>query len=221
MDVIQALQSRHSTRAYLPKQVDREMIYKVLEAANLSPSWANSQPWEAFVAAGESLANIRRRCLENYRQDIPPMPDIPFPQFWTEDCQKRTKEMGASHLQLLGIARDDKEARTKMSERNLNFFGAPAVIFLSVDKALSQWSLYDLGVFSQSLMLAAQQYGLNTIPAIMMAVYPDVIREELEIPENLNIVIAIALGYGIPDDLQNQFFTTRKPLDEFVRIKGI
>lgn len=221
MDVIQALSVRHSTRAYQKKQVDKETILKVLEAANQSPSWANSQPWEVFVAAGESLESIRQRCLENFRLEIPPSPDISMPKSWTDACKKRSQEMGAAHLQLMGITRDDKAGRTKMSERNLNFFGAPSVIFLCMDKELSQWSLYDLGAFSQSLMLAAQHYGLNTIPAIMMAVYPDVIREELMIPDNLNIVIGIALGYALTDDLQNQFFTTRKPLNEFVRIKGI
>lgn len=129
--------------------------------------------------------------------------------------------MAGAHMELLGVAREDQEGRKKMTERNLNFFGAPAVMFLCMDIRLSQWSHYDLGAFSQSLMLAAQHYGLNTIPAIMMAVYPDVIREELAIPDNYLIAIAIALGYAEKDDLQNQFYTTRKPLDEFVRIKGI
>ncbi|ATW24934.1 nitroreductase [Candidatus Formimonas warabiya] len=221
MDVIEALKSRHSTRAYQPKAVDKETILKIMEGANSTPSWANTQPWEVFVAVGKTLDSIRSRYREHFTNQVPLNPDIPRPQQWPEAHQERTREMGAAHLKLLGIDRDDQEARAIMVERNLNFFGAPAVIFLCLDKDLSQWSLYDLGSFSQSIMLAAQHYGLNTIPAIMLVAYPDVIRTELKIPAHLNIAMGIALGYGDSDHIESKFITTRRPVAEFVRISGI
>lgn len=220
MDVIEALQARHSTRAYKPQAVDRETITKILEAANRSPSWANTQPWEFFVATGEPLERLRQRFLENFRKGVAPNPDIPFPQSWPEAHKKRTQEMGAERFATLGIARDDEEARRKLTENNFRFFGAPVIIYACMDRNLSSWSLYDMGLVSQSLMLAAQHYGLNTIPAIMMAVYPDIIREELKIPEELAIVIGIALGYGDPDSIQNKYITKRRSLEEFVRFIG-
>ncbi|MCR4435929.1 MAG: nitroreductase [Clostridiales bacterium] len=221
MNVIEALQARHSTRAYKPDPVDRETIRKILEAANHAPSWANTQPWEVFVASGEPLERLRQRNLENFRNGVPPEPDQPTPQHWPEAHQKRTGAMAAAHQAILGIKREDKDARKIMTENNLRFFGAPVVIFLCMDRTLDPWSLYDLGSFSQSIMLAAQHYGLNTIPAIMMSVYPKLIREELNIPDNLKVVFSIALGYGDPESIQNKLITTRRPLDEFVRMAGI
>lgn len=221
MDVIECIKGRHSTRAYKDDIVDQDTIVKIMEAANYSPSWANTQPWEVFVAGGEVLDKIRSQVIVKFRTEEPPSPNRSFPKNWPEEHKHRTQMMAAAHLKLLGVDRDDKEARSKMNERNLNFFGAPAVIFPCIDSSLSQWSMFDVGIFSQSVMLAAQSYGLNTIPAVMMVSYPEIIKQELEIPENLDIVIGIALGYGKPDDIQNKHITERRPVKEFLRLIGI
>lgn len=221
MNVLETLQERHSNRAYKPTAVDRETILKVLEAANYSPSWANTQPWEFYVATGETLNRLREGYSENFHIGSPLNPDIPIPQSWPEEHQKRIFALGEAHSAALGINREDKDARNKIIENNLRFFDAPVVIFPCMDRTLSQWSLFDMGSVSQSLMLAAQHYGLNTIPAIALAAYPEIIRQELKIPDHLNIVIGIALGYGDPDNIQNKLLTTRRPLDEFVKLIGI
>jgi len=43
MNVIEALNARHSTREFLPIPVEKEKLTAVLEAASRTPSWANSQ----------------------------------------------------------------------------------------------------------------------------------------------------------------------------------
>jgi nitroreductase len=221
MNVIEALQARRSTRAFLQKPVDRELLLKVLADANSAPSYANSQPWEVFVAAGETLNALRKGFLAEFRGGTKIHPDIPMVKTWPDPYKMLLESTGAAHLEHLGIARDDKVKRSENIENNLSCFGAPAVIYLCLHKELTGWSFYDLGLFSQSLMLAAQHYGLNTMQAAMMVVYPELIRNELEIPENLNIVLGIAVGYAMPDDLRNQFHSSRKTLDKFARIKGI
>lgn len=221
MDVIEALQARHSTRAYKQEAIDRDTIVKIIEAANCTPSWANTQPWEFFVAAGEPLERLRQRFLDNFRSGAQMAPDIPLPEKWPEAHKNRTFKMGVARFETLGIGRDDNEARTKNTENNFRFFDAPAVIFPCMDRNLSHWSLFDIGAVSQSIMLAAQHYGLNTIPAVMMAAYPQLIREELQVPEELSIVIGIALGYGDAGHIQNKYITERRPVEEFLNIKGI
>ncbi len=95
-------------------------------------------------------------------------------------------------------------------------FNAPTVIYICMDKVLSQWSLYDIGAYSQSFMLAAVEQGLSTIPAITLAQYPKVLRRELNIPDNLIITIGIALGYADKDNKINNFHSSRSPLEETV-----
>ncbi len=178
------------------------------------------QPWEIFVAGGEALGRLRQTYFENFQKGIFGKPDFPAPQTWPPDLQKRMDKFVAERYDALGIKRDDKAAMLALFEANFRFFGAPVVIFLCMDRTLTQWSFFDIGMLAQSIMIAAQEYGLGTIPAYMMAIYPDMIRAELEIPEDLSIVIGVALGHGDPKHPQNKFRSSRRTIDEVVRFKG-
>ncbi len=59
MDVIDAINSRSTARAFKPDPVGKDIILKILETATRSPSWDNSQPWELFVAGGDVLERLR------------------------------------------------------------------------------------------------------------------------------------------------------------------
>jgi nitroreductase len=60
LSIQSALNHRRTTRAFKPDTIGRDRILKVLEPALAAPSWANTQPWEIFVAAGEPLERIRQ-----------------------------------------------------------------------------------------------------------------------------------------------------------------
>jgi nitroreductase len=49
MDVFEAIQKRKSVRSYEPKPVPKDVLEKLLEAARLSPSAKNVQPWHFIV----------------------------------------------------------------------------------------------------------------------------------------------------------------------------
>ena len=53
MEFSELIKVRQSDRKYLPQEVEKEKIVKCLEAARLSPSANNSQPWK-FVVVDES-----------------------------------------------------------------------------------------------------------------------------------------------------------------------
>jgi len=75
-------------------------------------------------------------------------------------------------------------------------------------------------MLAQSIMLEAQQYGLGSIPAYNLVAYPDLIRKELKIPDDLSIIIGIALGYSDTQHPQNKFRSPRRPIQEVARFKG-
>ena len=211
MTVTESLNKRHSTRAFLPITVDRAILDAVFMAASRTPSWANSQPWEAYVATGDSLDRIRKAYSDKYEQKAEIAPETPRPEKWSEDAIKRREKLPP------GMARDCGEAAKQFGKLNQTLFNAPAVIYLCMDKVLSEWSLYDVGAYSQSLMLAAAEQGLATIPAITLTFFPDVVHRELKIPENLKITIGIAIGYVDDNHDINKFVSERKTLDETVR----
>jgi nitroreductase len=99
-------------------------------------------------------------------------------------------------------------------------FGAPVVVVICVDKALSSSRNLEIGLFAQTVCLAAKGLGVDSFIAGALVSQPDVLRQELEIPENLNIVIGIGLGYPNPDSIINTYRSPRRPINEVVRYKS-
>ena len=70
MDIFTAIKERRSCRKYLPDQIDKDQIEKILEAATWAPSPANSQPWEFVVITNsemkEKIYNEAERCKEYF-----------------------------------------------------------------------------------------------------------------------------------------------------------
>jgi nitroreductase len=152
---------------------------------------------------------------------VPPKTEIPSQQGWPAALQARMEQMRTERYTLLGIDRSDRAAIKANQGLNHHFFGAPVVVYLCLDKKLGPWPLYDLGILSQSIMLAAEHYGLGSIVALNLVAYPDLIRQELQIPEDLAIAIGIALGYPDNESKINQFRSARRPVEEIVTFKGL
>ena len=211
MNVIEAITSRRSTRAFLSIPVEKEKLDAVLAAAVRTPSWANTQPWEIFVATGNTLGRIRKGYQQKYAEKAAGAPETPRPAEWSEAAQKRIQQLRPDMAKACG------EAVEQFAELNQTMFNAPVVVYICMDKVLSEWSLYDIGAYSQSFMLAALEQGLATIPAITLTLYPDILRHELAIPDNLKITIGIAIGYADREHGINRFVSARSPLSDTVR----
>lgn len=68
MEFTKLMKERRSVRAYEDKPVDRALVDEVVRAAQLAPSWKNSQTGRYYVALSpESQAKIRA-CLPAYNQ---------------------------------------------------------------------------------------------------------------------------------------------------------
>ena len=62
--VIEAIKQRRSIRAYQPKQVSRDLLRTIIEAANEAPSAMNSQPWRFVVVKDPGAREaFSRRCF--------------------------------------------------------------------------------------------------------------------------------------------------------------
>jgi nitroreductase len=210
MNVTEAIQNRRSIRAFLPKPIEKEKLDVVLAAASRTPSWANTQPWEIFVVTGETLERIREGYRQKYADKATAAPETPRPAEWSEAAKKRIE-----HLRL-DMAHACGDAVEQFAALNQAMFDAPAVVYVCMDKVLSEWSLYDIGAYSQSFMLAALEQGLSTIPAITLTLYPDILRRELNIPDNLKVTIGIAVGYADNENGINKFISARSSISETV-----
>jgi nitroreductase len=221
MNVINALKARSTVRCFKSDPVPKGVLTEILEAALRSPSWANTQPWEIFVAAGETLEQIRRAYLANFRNKLPGRPDYPPAGNWSAAHKQRTAELTAGLLKHAGEEELERAALWEnFQERNYRFFGAPVVVYLGMEHTLSAWSMFDIGSLSQSIMLAAQEFGISSALAFMFVQYPDVLRAALHIPEEIAVVIGIALGYCDAQSPWSTFRSARRPLLEVARFEG-
>jgi nitroreductase len=220
MDCFQCIEGRRSCRAFIPKEVEKNLMEKILKVANRSPSFMNTQPWEVFVVAGERKNILAKRLLEQASSGIPYSPDLPFPKEWPEALERRSKNHRLRRFEALGIDPEDKEKVRESFLSNFQFFDAPCVLFVGMDKSLSPWSVFDLGLFVHGLLLALHAEGLGGCPQAMPTAYSEIIREKLETPDSTQIVLAISLGYPDQSAEVNQYISTRRELDEFTRWYG-
>jgi len=224
MDVIEAILVRHSVRDFSSKPVAKETVMKILEVATRSPSGGNGQPWEVFVASGATIEKIRKMYQERSqggaggpgRPGGPGGPGgpPPMPAF----IQERMSTIRNERLKLLGLDPADPASGKVFMEWGSRLFGAPALVVICMDKALS--SNLDIGMFIQTICIAAQGYGVDSLIAGAFVSQPDVLRQELGIPESLNIVAGIGLGYPNPNSIINTYRSPRRPIQEVVRYKS-
>lgn len=220
MDVLEALQNRHSVRAFLSDRVPRKTLENILVAATRAPSWANSQPWEFVVATGEVLERIKERISQAMAAGEESQIEVPWPREWPAHIQERIFRGGEAMYEAMGIAREDRRARREFRQAMNQMAGAPQVIFVCMERTLGEWSMFDLGAVCQSIMLAAQAYGLDTCPAIAFVAYPRILRDELGIRPEKKIVVGIAIGRADPEAPVNRYHSHRVPLEEIVAWHG-
>jgi nitroreductase len=224
MDVIEAILSRYSVRDFLSKPVPKETVMKMLEAATRSPSGGNAQPWEIYVATGATLERIRKIYQERAQTGAPaptgpggtsgPGGSPPQPDY----IRQRMTTIRNERLKLLGLDPADPASGKVFADWGARLFGVPVLVVVCMDKVLS--SNLDLGLFIQTLCLAAQGYGVGSFIAGALVSHREVLRQELGIPESLNIVTGIGLGYPNQDSIINTYRSPRRPMQEVVRYKG-
>jgi nitroreductase len=222
MQIIEAINTRRSIRAFKPDAVPKETLRQILEIAGRAPSAMNSQPWEFCVIGGEVLDKVRQGNLEKLRAGETPQGEQSVVGWSKESVYRdRQVELAVQLFHLMGIQRQDKDKRTQWSERGFRFFDAPAAILVLTDTALKpDTPLIDIGIVIQTICLAALAYDLSTCIEDQGCLYPQVLRKLLDIPENRRIVMSIAIGY--PDETYpaNQIRTTRVPIDDIVHWRG-
>jgi nitroreductase len=221
MDVIEALESRMSRRAFLQKQVDRETLEKILRIVNRSPSYMNTQPWELFIAAGEEKDKLAGRLSEDISNGVPLVPDIPFPTTWPAPHEERFMRHRMRRFKALGIDPEKQQDAVLAAYRNnFKFFDAPCAMFVTMDKSLTSWSIFDCGAFVHGFLLAAHAEGLGACPQAVPTGYAGVIKTQLAIPDHLMVVLCISLGYPDLSSPVNQYRSQRQELGEFVHWYG-
>ena len=216
IDVLETLlHERYSCRAFLSEPVPREIIDRVLAAAQRTASWCNSQPWQVVIASGEAKERFR---TEIYAAAISGKGDHDFapPREYLGVYQERRRESGFQLYNTLGIERGDKAAYAKQAMENYNFFGAPHVAIIHTDEALGIYGAVDCGAYVGNFMLAAQALGLGTIPQAALARQSGLIRSHFDLGDDRRVVCGISFGFPDRAHKINSYRTSRASVPETV-----
>jgi nitroreductase len=189
----------------------------MLETTQRTATWCNVQPWRVYLtrpAATERLA----AALTEYARENERRPDFEMPAGYRDEHLQRRRVSGSALYNVLGVRRDDYEARTREAMRNYSFFGAPHTVIITSPRYLGFYGGLDCGLFVSTLLLVAQSHGLATIAQAAIAQHPECVRETLGISDEEAVVCAVSLGYADTDHPVNSFRTDRAPLSEILRV---
>ena len=181
-ELLNLLRNRKATRAIAAEPVEEEKLYAILEAARLSASCANNQPWRFLVLNEvESLERGREALSKG--------------NYWAKTAP----------VLIFGYSHPDLDCKLPGGREYYQF---------------------DLGLAVQNILLQATELGLVARP--MAGFSPSKVKEKLSLPEDIRVLIAIAIGYeGDISTLEDRHQTTsratreRKPLEETVNFNQV
>lgn len=219
----QAITSRHSVRAFKNTPLDTQTIKDILNIACRAPSGNNIQPWKVYVVTGQKReALIQKVCAA--QKEIFSNPENAdlyqetfkyYPIKWTSPFIERRRENGWSLYGLLGIQKGEQNKMQQQLLRNYQLFDAPVGLFFTANTILETGSKMDIAMMIQNVMIAAKARGIDSCPQAAWNPFHQVVADVLGIPEDEELVCAIALGYADPDQVVNQLHTPRVAVDEF------
>lgn len=215
MDLSEAIKGRKSIRVFKQDPVSKEIIIKILEAAAMAPSAINQQPWHFMVVTGEVRQVLGAAILKEYKEKgvVKGLEDEKLPEKYRRRMQQLFTQISA-HLKEMG------EDQAYILEGSCQLYNAPVAIIVTMDRTLYPSRLLDMGLAIQNLMLTANSLGLGTCPIGFILRYDEAIRRELGISDEMEIVLAIALGYPDPDSPINRFKSSRDSLEQLVTWVG-
>jgi nitroreductase len=214
MDIESLMKNRRSARMYLPTPVKRADIEEIISCAGAAPSAINVQPWEYMVTYGEEKDRLARRLLKiqsERKVNCGPGTSVPLPDQYASRSREAsaamkpiTEEMGLPMSQFV-------------EEGSCAFYGAPVAIIVCMDHVFPKLRYLDIGLSISYLLLAAEAKGLSTCPIGLVTAYEDEIRDALNIPEDKEVLLVIALGYADEQASINHMKTHRTALSEILR----
>ncbi|MDP1628510.1 nitroreductase [Parvibaculum sp.] len=221
MDLDEALKARKSVRAFKPDPVPLSLVNEILELARHSPSGTNIQPWKVHVVTGEVRRRLEAEVLA-HRDTKPADAAAEFPRTSKrkEPYTTRMRTLGKEMYGLLGIPKGDQAANWRQWGRNYQFFDAPVGLIFTIDKDLDAMSFLDIGIFMQSIMLAAKSRGLDTCSQGAWNNFWTVTRRVLNVPDDEYIVCGMSLGYADETSPVNTLVAEREPVASFATFHG-
>lgn len=173
MNLYQAIRGRRSIRKFKTDQVPKEVVLRVLDAANWAPSGVNLQQWKFYVVSGQNRDQIAASYGLVTERNYPPASERSTQQ---ETFLTWAKTYGGAPLIIVAtMPRDEQQPRR------------------------CKMHLESVSAAFQNLLLAAYAEGLGTCWMTGPLADEAGLTEILSLPADEEIVALTPLGY--PDQV--------------------
>lgn len=218
MNVDEALKARISVRAFTEQPVSQALVREILDVARYAPSGGNLQPWRVIAVAGAERDAVVALAKANLPGDEGER--LVYPANLWEPYRTRRYKLGEDMYALLGIPRENKGARLMHLVQNFEFFGAPVGLFFIIDKAMGHGQWAHLGMFMQSVALAATERGLASCMQEAWARMRTPLASHFGLGDREMIYCGMALGYADTSKAVNTLRSDRAEVDEIAEFRG-
>jgi len=220
VSLLDAITKRRSVRGFTQEQVPSETINEILTLAQQSPSNCNVQPWRVLMAKGGQCELLREQLKQAFISGAAMNPDFSALPKFEGAMRERQMDCAYALYGAMGIERSDRAGRMQATARNYEFFGAPHVLFITMQRDFSPAIAVDVGMYAQTLMLLMNAYGIASCAQASVAYYPDIVRSFFDEPQENGILFGISFGYEDTEVLANQANTKRAAINDVVKIKS-
>lgn len=217
INVDEAIRLRRSVRGFLPREVPEATLREVFALAQCAPSNCNVQPWAPHVVSGEKLRRLREALVAAGTRDEPIKPDWPADGKFTGVYRERQVGAAQALYGAMGVARSDSVGRKLAYIRNHAFFDAPHAVFIFMPEPFDTREATDIGMYAQTLMLALSARGIGSCAQGALGLFPDIVREQLEISDGYKLLFGISFGYEDHGVKANAARVDRAQIDDVVR----
>lgn len=218
MNVSDALRKRISVRAFKPDAIPEAIVRDILEVARFAPSGGNLQPWKVIAVAGAERDAVAALAKANLPGDDGDRPVYPA-NLW-EPYRSRRYKLGEDMYALLGLARDNKPGRLMHLAQNFDLFGAPVGLFFVIERRMGHGQWAHLGMFMQSVALAAIERGVASCMQEAWARVRAPLHQHFALGADEMIYCGMALGYADEAAPVNSLRSDRAALEEFAIFRG-
>jgi len=210
------IRGRRSVRAFRPDPVPPAVLDAVFDLARRSPSASNTQPWTVDVVSGDLRDRLSQALIDEHTAGGS-TPDFPW-VMGDETIQGRRFEIGKMLYSLLGIERDDEGRRHEQYLENLRFFHAPHVALVYVPDGAGERMCTDVGMYTQTLVLAMQGYGIGSCIQGYVGNHAQAVRTTLGTPDDgRRLLYGISFGYQDDEAVINTIVSPRAAVADTVR----
>ncbi len=218
MNVDEALKTRISVRAFTPEPIAGSLLREILEVARFAPSGGNLQPWKVIAVSGaerDAVVALAKASLPGDEGER-----LVYPANLWEPYRTRRYKLGEDMYEILGIPRENKTARLMHLAQNFEFFGAPVGLFFVIDKAMGHGQWAHLGMFMQSIALAALERDVQSCMQEAWARMRTPLASHFGLGDHEMIYAGMALGRADMTKPVNSMRSDRAGVDEIATFKG-